>query len=103
MGKVTMPASGDKDLKVIALARILAGEDLRNISVYWVSIGKEIAQVALNGGGSDLVGTAYSEKIFGGATDRHEATTVEEMNEIVWQAGKIPAQRDTFYRIRAYA
>lgn len=100
-GKVKMPASGELDLKVIALARILAGRDIKNISVYWVSLGKEIAQVALNGGGSDLVGTAYSEKIFG-ATDRKESTSIEELNELVRQIGKIPAQRDTFYRIKKY-
>ncbi len=100
-GKVRMPASGDLDLRVIALARILAGSDIPNISVYWVSLGKEIAQVALNGGGSDLVGTAFSEKIFG-ATDRKEVTSTEELNELVRQIGKIPAQRDTFYRIKNY-
>ncbi|EQB71354.1 MAG: hypothetical protein AMDU1_APLC00029G0024 [Thermoplasmatales archaeon A-plasma] len=100
-GRVRMPASGETDLKVIALARILAGQDIPNISVYWVSLGKGIAQVALTGGGSDLVGTAFSEKIFG-ATDRKEGTSVEELNELVRQIGKIPAQRDTFYRIKNY-
>lgn len=100
-GRVKMPASGELDLKVIALARILGGEDLRNISVYWVAIGKELAQIALNGGGSDLVGTAFSEKIFG-ATDRNEGTSIEELNDIVRQIGKTPAQRDTFYNIKHY-
>lgn len=100
-GRVRLPAPGDLDLKVIALARILAGQDILNISVYWVAIGKEMAQVALNGGGSDLVGTAFSEKIFG-ATDRREATSIEELNDMVRQIGKVPAQRDTFYRIKRY-
>ncbi|MEM0155357.1 MAG: radical SAM protein [Thermoplasmataceae archaeon] len=102
MGKVKMPASGELDLKVIAMARIIAGAYIRNISVYWVSIGKELAQVALNGGGSDLVGTAYSEKIFG-ATDRREVTTSEELDHLIREAGKIPAQRDTFYNIMRYS
>lgn len=101
MGKVRLPASGELDLKVISLARILGGQDLVNISVYWVAIGKEMAQIALNGGGSDLVGTAFSEKIFG-ATDRLEGSSIEELNDIVRQIGKIPAQRDTFYRIKRY-
>lgn len=100
-GRVKMPASGELDLKVIALARILGGQDLRNISVYWVAIGKELAQIALNGGGSDLVGTAFSEKIFG-ATDRKEGTSIEELNDLVHQIGKTPAQRDTFYNIKHY-
>lgn len=100
-GRVKLPASGELDLKVISLARILGGQDLVNISVYWVAIGKEVAQIALNGGGSDLVGTAFSEKIFG-ATDRKESTSIEELNELVRQIGKIPAQRDTFYKIKHY-
>ena len=100
-GRVKMPASGELDLKVIELERILGGQDLANISVYWVTIGKEMAQIALNGGGSDLVGTAFSEKIFG-ATDRREGASIEELNDLVRQIGKIPAQRDTFYRIKRY-
>lgn len=100
-GRVRLPAPGDLDLKVIALARILGGRDLVNISVYWVAIGKEMAQIALNGGGSDLVGTAFSEKIFG-ATDRREGASIEELNDMVRQIGKVPAQRDTFYRIKRY-
>ncbi len=37
---------------------------LNNISVYWVAYGKKLAQVALSNGGSDLVGTAFSEEIY---------------------------------------
>ena len=101
MGKVKMPASGETDLRVIAMARIIAGAYIKNISVYWVAVGKEIAQIALNGGGSDLVGTAFSEKIFG-ATDRRDVTTSEELDHLIREAGKIPAQRDTFYNILRY-
>lgn len=101
MKKVTGPGPVEKDLKVIALGRILAGEQIRNISVYWVALGKLTAQVALNGGGSDLVGTAFSEEVFG-ATDRTEGASIEELNNLVSQIGKIPAQRDTFYNIKSY-
>lgn len=101
MKKVSGPGPAEKDLKVIALGRILAGEQIRNISVYWVAIGKLTAQVALNGGGSDLVGTAFSEEVFG-ATDRTEGASIEELNNLVSQIGKIPAQRDTFYNIKSY-
>ncbi len=101
-GIVKHEASGQRDLDVISLARIIAGSAIPNISVYWVSLGKLISQVALRAGGSDLVGTAYSEKIFG-ATDKKDQTYTEELNRIVLSAGKIPAQRDTFYRILRYA
>lgn len=101
MGKVSGPSSGEKDLKVIAMARLIMGKWMKNISVYWVAMGKGIGQMALSGGGNDLVGTAISEKIFG-ATNRHEMTTVEDLGRLISEIGKIPAKRDTFYNIRGY-
>lgn len=100
-GLVKREASGEKDLNVISLARIIAGRAIRNISVYWVALGKLTAQVALRSGGSDLVGTAFSEKIFG-ATNRHDQSSTEELNSLILGTGKIPAERDTFYRIVRY-
>ena len=52
------------DLRIIALSRLMLANVLNNISVYWVAYGKKLAQVALSNGGSDLVGTAFSEEIY---------------------------------------
>ena len=101
MGKVRRPSDGAKDLKVIAMARLIMGSAIRNISVYWVGMGKLIAQEALNYGGNDLVGTAFSEKIYK-ATNRQEITTTEELSYLVREIGRIPAERDTFYNIIGY-
>ena len=101
MGKVSGPSPADKDLRVFALARLIMGGAIRNISVYWVSLGKGISQVALNGGGSDLVGTAFSEKIFG-ATNRNEETTTEELDHMIREIGRVPAVRDTLYNVIRY-
>lgn len=101
MGRVTQPAPAALDLLVTALARIIDGPAIRNISVYWVAIGKRIAQIAIDSGGNDLVGTAFSEKVFL-STSRNEVSTAEELSELIRQTGKIPALRDTFYRILRY-
>ncbi|MFG1389580.1 radical SAM protein [Acidiplasma aeolicum] len=101
MGKVRYPSSGDKDIKVYALARAILGKSVRNISVYWVALGKEMAQIALLSGGSDLVGTAFSEKVFG-ATNRKTSTSIEELNHLINEIGRIPALRDTFYNLKEY-
>jgi CofH subfamily radical SAM domain protein len=101
MGKVKGPDSSVKDIKVISMARIIMGQAIRNISVYWVAVGKLMAQVELDSGGSDLVGTAYREKIYG-ATNRTERTTTEEVDNLIRGIGRIPAQRDTFYRLISY-
>ncbi|EQD47018.1 radical SAM domain-containing protein, partial [mine drainage metagenome] len=100
--KVKHEASGRKDLDVISLGRIIAGAAIRNISVYWVALGKLTAQLALRAGGNDLVGTAFSEKVFG-ATDRKDKTYTSELDNIILAAGKIPVQRDTFYNIIRYS
>lgn len=101
MGKVRYPSPGDKDIKVYALARAILGKSIKNVSVYWVAIGKEMAQIALLSGGSDLVGTAFSEKVFG-ATNRKTGTTIDELNHIINDIGRTPALRDTFYNIKEY-
>src|SRR3712207_7481961 len=57
----------------------------RSISVYWVALGKKVAQVALSYGGNDLVGTAFSEEIFkaagktGGTSIQELATLIKEI------------------------
>lgn len=101
-GLVKREASAEKDLNVISLARIIAGKAIKNISVYWVALGKLVAQVALRSGGSDLVGTAYREKIFG-ATNKFTQTSTEELSSMILKMGKIPAERDTFYNIVRYS
>ncbi|NDB90573.1 MAG: radical SAM protein, partial [Thaumarchaeota archaeon] len=62
--QVNHESSAIYDLKVIALSRLMLAGVLNNISVYWVALGKKLAQVALSNGGSDLVGTAFSEEIY---------------------------------------
>ena len=98
-GTVSVSSSGELDLKVVALSRILAGKELRNVGIYWVSLGKEIAQIALNGGGNDLVGTAFSEKIFS-ATNKREYTSIEELDHMITQINRTPVQRDTFFSLK---
>ncbi len=71
---------------------------LNNISVYWVAYGKKLAQVALSNGGSDLVGTAFSEEIYRAARTP-TASSVEELTTMVKEIGRIPAQRSTHFKI----
>ena len=49
------------------MSRLLLANVLNNVSVYWVALGKKLAQVALSYGGNDMVGTAFSEEFSGAA------------------------------------
>ena len=76
----------------------MLGSFLNNISVYWVAYGKKLAQVALSYGGSDLVGTAFSEEIYR-AAGKPTNSSILELATMVKEAGRQPAQRDTFFNI----
>ncbi|HKR57470.1 MAG TPA: radical SAM protein [Candidatus Nitrosopolaris sp.] len=86
------------DLRVIAVSRLLLANVLNNLSVYWVALGKKLAQVALSYGGNDLVGTAFSEEIFR-ATGKNIGTSIQELASLVKEINRDPAQRDTFFKI----
>ena len=86
------------DLRIIALSRLMLANTLNNISVYWVAYGKKLAQVALSNGGSDLVGTAFSEEIYR-AAGKPTTSSVEELATMVKEIGRAPSQRDTHFGI----
>jgi len=86
------------DLRVIALSRLMLTNVLNNISVYWVAYGKKLAQVALSNGGSDLVGTAFSEEIYKAAGKASDSSVIVLAN-MTKEIGRQPAQRDTMFNI----
>lgn len=84
------------DLRVYAISRLLLANDLKNISVYWIAMGKKLSQIALCYGGNDLVGTAFSEEIFK-AAGKPNQTTTNELKFLVKEINRNPVQRDTFF------
>lgn len=86
------------DLRVIAISRLMLANVLNNISVYWVAYGKKLAQVALSNGGSDLVGTAFSEEVYR-AAGKPTASSIHELEVMVKEIGRKPVQRDTFFNV----
>jgi aminodeoxyfutalosine synthase len=97
-GLIENESSSIYDMKVIALSRLMLANAMKNISVYWVALGKKLAQVALSYGGNDLVGTAFSEEIFK-AAGKITGTTIQELISLIKDAKYIPLQRDTFFNI----
>lgn len=96
-GLVKHESSAIYDLKIVAVSRLMLAGALDNISVYWVAFGKKLAQVALSNGGSDLVGTAFSEEIYK-AAGKPTNSSVMELASMVKEIGRQPVQRDTFFR-----
>lgn len=95
-GSVTSECSSIYDLRIIIASRLMLAGLLDNISVYWVAYGKKLAQVALSNGGSDLVGTAFSEEIYR-AAGKPTDSSIDELGTLIREIGRSPVQRDTFF------
>jgi aminodeoxyfutalosine synthase len=91
-------ASPVEDLKTIAVARLFL-DNFDHIKAYWVTLGEKITQVALNYGADDIDGTILEEKIVHAAgTKAALGHAKEKLINLIKEAGKIPVERDTFYR-----
>jgi aminodeoxyfutalosine synthase len=97
-GLISQESSSVYDLRVMALSRLMLANTLKNISVYWVALGKKLAQVALTYGGNDLVGTAFSEEIFK-AAGKSTGTSIPELVHLIREINATPARRDTFFNV----
>ncbi len=100
-GAVREQCPSTYDLRIIAVSRLMLANTIDNISVYWLALGKKLAQVGLCYGGNDLVGTAFAEEIYR-ATGVKNATSIEELVYMVKEIGRVPALRDTFHNIVRY-
>lgn len=89
--------TGFDTLRTLAVSRIFL-DNFAHITAYWVGLGMRLAQVALSYGADDLHGTILEEHIFhmaGAASPQLQ--TEGEMIKAIREAGRIPAQRNTFY------
>ena len=90
--------SADEELRNLAVSRIYL-DNFDHITAYWVSVGLPLAQISLSYGVDELHGTINEEKIFhmAGATTPQQQT-VAALENAIREAGRIPAQRDSYYR-----
>src|SRR5438874_22841 len=92
------PATAVEQLRNLAVCRIFL-DNIDHLTAYWVSMGLPLAQVSLAYGVDDLHGTIMEEKIFhmAGAKTPQEQT-VATLEHVIREAGRIPVQRDSYYR-----
>lgn len=95
---IKTPPTGADSLKTIAVSRIYL-DNFDHITAYWVGLGINLAQVALDYGADDLHGTILEEHIFHMAgADSPQARSEKEMIQAIRESGRTPIQRDTFYQ-----
>lgn len=88
----------EEHLKIHALARVLLAGSINNIQVSWVKLNRELSQLCLDAGANDYGGTLMEENISreAGAT-AGQYTSPEQFQELILEAGRIPAERNTTY------
>jgi cyclic dehypoxanthinyl futalosine synthase len=84
-------------LKVLAISRIFL-DNITYIQAGWLTEGLKLAQVALSMGANDMGGVLMEEVVVK-ATGITRATSEKELIHIIRNAGKIPVQRDSRYRV----
>lgn len=91
-------SDGLVDLRTIAIARLML-DNFDHIKAYWIMLGQETAQLALSYGADDMDGTVVHELIYHDAgAETPEGMTVEQLHQLIREAGREPVERDTLYR-----
>jgi aminodeoxyfutalosine synthase len=93
------PPTAIDALRTVAVSRLLL-DNVPHVKAYWVSMTPEVAQIALRFGADDVDGTIVHETIYKAAGSRSpRELTVEQLVRIIQEAGRVPVERDTLYRV----
>lgn len=90
--------SATEYLRIIAMSRIVL-HNIRNIQASWLTVGKEVAEIALKSGANDMGSIMIEENVVSsaGATTRFDR---EAMKATIRRAGFTPRLRDQLYNYR---
>lgn len=91
-----VPATGVDYLKIVAIGRIYL-DNIPYIQAGWLTEGMKLAQIALAMGANDMGGVLMEEVVVK-ATGITTRTNMDEMIDLIKNAGKIPVRRDSEYR-----
>jgi aminodeoxyfutalosine synthase len=91
--------TGFDDLKNLAVGRLFL-DNVDHIKSHWIMVTPAISQASLHFGVNDLEGTVVREKIYHEAgAHTAQAMTLDAMLRLIRNAGKVPVERDSFYRV----
>ena len=99
LGRQGTATTGLDDLRNLAVGRLFL-DNFAHVKSHWIMVGQPVSQVALHFGVNDLEGTVVREKIYHAVGARtSQAMSLDDILALIRGAGKIPAERDSFYRI----
>jgi aminodeoxyfutalosine synthase len=104
LGRTGTATTGFDDLRNLAVGRLFL-DNIPHIKSHWIMVTPALSQVALHFGVDDLEGTVVREKIYHEAgAHTAEVMSLDQILALIRGAGKIPVERDSFYReVRTFA
>jgi aminodeoxyfutalosine synthase len=99
LGRTGTATTGFDDLKNLAVGRLFL-DNFTHVKSHWIMVTPQISQISLDFGVNDLEGTVVREKIYHEAgAHTSQAMSLDEIVRIIRGAGKVPAERDSFYNV----
>ncbi|WP_426449146.1 cyclic dehypoxanthinyl futalosine synthase [Paenibacillus sp. S-38] len=84
-------------LKNVAISRLML-DNVKNFQSSWVTMGPEVGKLSLHYGCNDFGSTMIEENVVSAAGTTHKVN-ISSTLQLIREAGKIPAQRNTKYEI----
>jgi aminodeoxyfutalosine synthase len=99
LGRQGTATTGFDDLRNLAAGRLFL-DNFDHIKTHWIMVTPFLSQTSLAFGVNDLEGTVVREKIYHEAgAHTAQGLSLEEILDLIRSAGKIPAERDSFYNV----
>ena len=99
LGRQGTATTGVDDLKNLAVGRLFL-DNFEHVKSHWIMVTPALSQLALHFGVNDLEGTVVREKIYHEAgAHTAQAMSLDELLRVIRGAGKVPAERDSFYNV----
>jgi aminodeoxyfutalosine synthase len=99
LGREGTATSGFDDLRNLAVGRLFL-DNIAHVKTHWIMVTPFVSQTAMHFGVDDIEGTVVREKIYHEAgAHTAQAMTLDEILRLIRGAGKVPAERDSFYQI----
>jgi cyclic dehypoxanthinyl futalosine synthase len=90
-------ATAAEYLKTVAISRLML-DNVKNLQASWVTMGPKIGQISLEFGCNDMGSTMIEENVVSAAGATHSMDK-EGLIRVIRDAGRIPARRNTYYKI----
>ena len=99
LGRQGTASTGFDDLRNLAVGRLFL-DNFEHIKTHWIMVTPAVSQIALHFGVNDIEGTVVREKIYHAVgAETPQGLTLDALLALIRGAGKVPAERDSFYRV----